>query len=158
MNPQGQQSSQGGHERKDADVINLAMIAALLLLVIAICLLVCWGLLHALNRARLVQEPPRTHMLEQEAKFPPPQLITQPGKERGEVERAAHTRSQSYGWIDREAGVARIPIARAMQLLVARGLPEVGAGQTRLQLRQARSGTDRSPNEPTNSPTPDATP
>jgi len=33
----------------------------------------------------------------------------------------------SYGWIDQKAGIARIPIDRAMQLLAQRGLP------TRLQ-------------------------
>jgi hypothetical protein len=29
----------------------------------------------------------------------------------------------SYGWVDREGGMAHIPIERAMQLIVARGLP-----------------------------------
>jgi hypothetical protein len=29
----------------------------------------------------------------------------------------------SYGWVDRGAGIARIPIDRAMELLVERGLP-----------------------------------
>jgi hypothetical protein len=29
----------------------------------------------------------------------------------------------SYGWVDKQAGVARIPIDRAMELLAQRGLP-----------------------------------
>ena len=29
----------------------------------------------------------------------------------------------SYGWVDREAGVVRIPIDRAMDLVAERGLP-----------------------------------
>ena len=29
----------------------------------------------------------------------------------------------TYGWVDRNTGVARIPIERAMDLLVERGLP-----------------------------------
>jgi hypothetical protein len=29
----------------------------------------------------------------------------------------------SYGWVDRERGVVRIPIERAKELLVERGLP-----------------------------------
>src|SRR5208337_1282425 len=29
----------------------------------------------------------------------------------------------SYGWVDKEAGVAHIPIERAMELIVQRGLP-----------------------------------
>jgi hypothetical protein len=30
----------------------------------------------------------------------------------------------SYGWVDRAAGVARIPIERAMQVIAEKGLPE----------------------------------
>ena len=29
----------------------------------------------------------------------------------------------SYGWVDQQAGVVRIPIDRAMELLAQRGLP-----------------------------------
>jgi hypothetical protein len=35
----------------------------------------------------------------------------------------------SYGWVDEKAGVAHIPIERAMELLVQRGLPVVPAGK-----------------------------
>jgi len=35
----------------------------------------------------------------------------------------------SYGWVDEKAGVARIPIERAMELLVKRGLPVVPSGK-----------------------------
>ncbi len=144
MNPQGHQSSRGGHEGKDADVISLAMIAGLLLLVIVVCLLVCYGILHAFNRQRAAQEPPRIRMVQETAKFPQPQLITQPGSEWKETQLAAETRLKTYGWVDRKAGVARIPIAEAMKLLLQRGLPEVGAGQTRLQLQQSRPADKRS--------------
>ena len=30
---------------------------------------------------------------------------------------------QHYGWVDRKAGIARIPIEHAIELLAARGLP-----------------------------------
>lgn len=44
----------------------------------------------------------------------------------------------SYGWIDRSTGIARIPIDRAMDLVVARGLPvatnrESATGSLQLQ-------------------------
>ena len=51
----------------------------------------------------------------------------------------------SYGWVDRTSGVARIPIDRAMQLLLERGLPDVGAGQTPLSLMQTRPSETASP-------------
>ena len=34
----------------------------------------------------------------------------------------------SYGWIDRDLGVVRIPIDRAMDVLAERGLPSSGDG------------------------------
>ena len=30
---------------------------------------------------------------------------------------------ESYGWVDRQAGIARIPIERALELMAERGLP-----------------------------------
>ena len=35
----------------------------------------------------------------------------------------------SYGWVDKDAGVAHIPIERAMELIVQRGLPVVAPGK-----------------------------
>ncbi|MFZ0796826.1 MAG: hypothetical protein WCA13_18715 [Terriglobales bacterium] len=35
----------------------------------------------------------------------------------------------SYGWVDEKAGVAHIPIERAMELIVQRGLPVVPPGK-----------------------------
>jgi hypothetical protein len=40
-----------------------------------------------------------------------------------EMRRSENTRLQSYGWIDQAAGIARIPIDQAMELLATRGLP-----------------------------------
>ena len=50
----------------------------------------------------------------------------------------------SYGWIDQKAGVVRIPIDRAMDLVLQRGLPArsgsnaPNAGPSSLQLQQQR--------------------
>ena len=160
MIPQGHQS--GGdatHERKDADVLGVLMIAGLLLLVLSICFLVCWGMLHLFNREPDAQQRrPRAPMAAPAAAFPQPQLLVHPGREREKFQTAERAQLDTYGWIDRSAGIARIPIARAMQLIVERGLTEVGVGQTRLQLMQSRPQTDLQPNEPITSPTPEATP
>lgn len=160
MIPQGQQS--GGdatHERKDADVIGILMIAGLLLLILSICFLVCWGILHLFNRERDAQQRrPRAPTAAQAPAFPHPQLLVHPGRDREKLQDAERAQLDTYGWVDRSAGVARIPIARAMRLIVERGLPEVGAGQTRLQLMQSRPQTDAPLNEAITSPTPEATP
>lgn len=54
------------------------------------------------------------------------------------------TELNSYGWIDRKAGVVRIPIDRAMELVSERGLPTRKgsnaplAGESSVQLQQER--------------------
>jgi hypothetical protein len=58
----------------------------------------------------------------------------------------------SYGWIDRNSGTVHIPIDRAMQLLLQRGLPDVGAGQTPLSLMQARPAENATPPQLLKSP------
>ena len=55
--------------------------------------------------------------------FPDPRLEED---ERGELKNVLLDQEQelnSYGWVDEKAGVARIPIERAMQLVAQRGLP-----------------------------------
>jgi len=59
--------------------------------------------------------------------------------DRGERQRAAQrARLGSYGWVDRQAGVAHIPIDRAMEL-VAQGIRPMPAPRTPAQ------GLDREP-------------
>lgn len=160
MIPQGQQSSENAtHERKDADVVGLLMVAGLLLLGLAISFLICWAILHLFNQQREAQRPrPRAPMAAEAKAFPQPRLLARPQIELEKIKKTARTELDSYGWVDRSAGIARIPLTRAMQLLVERGLPEVGAGQTRLQLMQARAASGLQPNDPITSPTAGATP
>jgi hypothetical protein len=43
-------------------------------------------------------------------------------------EAAEHAKLNSYGWIDKSAGIIHIPIERAMDLVSQRGLPTRGPG------------------------------
>lgn len=52
-----------------------------------------------------------------------PQLQTSPAADLIRVRGHEDRMLDGYGWVDREAGVARIPVERAMELLVQRGLP-----------------------------------
>ncbi|HEY7218420.1 MAG TPA: hypothetical protein VH985_08495 [Candidatus Binatia bacterium] len=54
---------------------------------------------------------------------PEPRLSIKPGDELKTL-RAEETKLlEGYEWIDRDKGIVRIPIARAMELLAQRGLP-----------------------------------
>ena len=54
---------------------------------------------------------------------PEPRLQTDPRDDLAHLRRAEDDVLQSYAWIDRNGGVVRIPIERAMELTAERGLP-----------------------------------
>ncbi len=157
MIPQGHQTRDATHERKDVDVIGLLFVAALILTVITLSFLAASGVVHFMRSERHQQRP--APLASPNAKtFPEPRLETTPGMALSKDAASQRVELESYGWINREKGVLRIPIKRAMALLVQRGLPEVGAGQTRLQLMQGRPRTDQQPKHPIAAPAPSATP
>jgi len=53
-----------------------------------------------------------------------PKLESGPRKDRLALEAAARARLESYGWVDRQQGIAHIPIERAMALQAQRGWPD----------------------------------
>jgi len=56
-------------------------------------------------------------------KFPQPRLETHETAEIDSFRLKEAQTLHSYGWVDEQAGVVRIPIDRAMELLAQRGLP-----------------------------------
>jgi hypothetical protein len=56
-------------------------------------------------------------------KFPLPRLETNERLEIKDFRTQEEQTLNSYGWVDQQNGVVRIPIERAMQLLAERGLP-----------------------------------
>jgi len=56
-------------------------------------------------------------------KFPQPRLETNERREINDFRMHEEQTLHSYGWVDQPAGVVRIPIDHAMELLVQRGLP-----------------------------------
>jgi hypothetical protein len=64
-----------------------------------------------------------------------PMLLANPTQDMNEFRQSQEKKLASYGWVDEKAGVVRIPIKRAMDLLLERGLPVETAptGQSELQ-------------------------
>ncbi len=59
--------------------------------------------------------------------FPQPRLQSSPTIDLLDLLREERARIASYGWVDQKAGIARIPVDRAMQILAQKGLPRVAA-------------------------------
>lgn len=110
------------------------MLLTLLCLLLVVCFLGIWGLIHFLE-PNAKPHTARVH----KGKFPQPRLQSVPYRDVVNDKAAQEKELNSYGWSDRGRTLSHIPIGKAMELLLTRGLPEVGAGQTRTQIMQARA-------------------
>lgn len=54
--------------------------------------------------------------------FPQPRLETHNRQVLGALQKAQRAELQDYAWVDRDRGLVRIPVARAMQIVAARGV------------------------------------
>ena len=125
------------HEEKDVDVGSMFLIALILFLSCALILLYISGVMRFLTVKTAAREapPPFAPMA---GAFPQPRVQVRPALDLEKLRAAEDTQLNSYGWVNRDAGVARIPIHRAMQLILERGLPDVGKDETPLQYMQSR--------------------
>jgi hypothetical protein len=117
----------------------------------AICALATWGGLRALNawedhqdKARMAANPmvPEARMkmpvTTAAHEFPTPQLQVNDAAEMNEEIEQETGKLTHYQWVDQSQGVVRIPIDRAMQLTLQRGLPARPAGETAAAVATAK--------------------
>ena len=122
------------HEGRDVNVRGVLVFCGALLAA-GVVIHVAIGLLFLLFNARESRQPAPEFPLaiEQENRLPPePRLQTNPRQDLRDLRAQEDTVLHSYGWVDKNASVVRVPIERAMELTVQRGLPaRQGNGQPR---------------------------
>lgn len=91
-------------------------------------LLLSWGLYTLFKSYAPVPEaPPKTFVVPDTAALPPvPRLQADPHIVLVPFVRSQDSILASYGWVSRDSGIVHIPIERAMQLVVQKGLPVKG--------------------------------
>jgi hypothetical protein len=105
--------SNPGHESTDASLRLIGILAASLALGIGTVFLVAYGIFSAGRGAR-----PLAPSLGRSATFQNgPDVRTSTEQAWQEIDADTRRNLETYGWIDRPAGVVRIPIDRAMDLL-----------------------------------------
>jgi hypothetical protein len=136
----------GGYERQDLQVSGILYFLLGLGIVTLLCIFALRGMFAVLDhREKALQPkvnplvtnvPADTRHLTVDYKdylkqnFPDPRLEID---ERGQLNGIRFNEDKtlySYGWVDEKAGTVRIPIERAMELIVQRGLPVRPQGAT----------------------------
>ncbi len=127
--PIPEQSLQLGYEVRDAN-IKAILWFALALAVVLVVVTGGIGLFYNYLNVRYIERsgPPPPLLPEAQGLPPQPLLQRNPSIEMQQMRRETQAVLNSYGWVDKEAGVVRIPITRAMQLTLERGLPTQPAG------------------------------
>jgi hypothetical protein len=74
---------------------------------------------------------------------PTPNLQYQPFKDIYQLRQLETEKLTSYGWVDKEGGVTRIPIDRAMEVMLQRGFPSRPSGADVLNVVTQDSSSGR---------------
>src|SRR5262245_45448443 len=107
-----------GHEERDVRVRTIFVLGVGFLAVAAVIQVVLWFHLRGLWALRQRRLPPPSPVATALPDAPPePRLQTAPAVDLQALRAAEQAELDGYGWVDRDAGVVRIPIARAMELL-----------------------------------------
>ena len=113
-----------GYEESDVNVGGIFVFAIGLLVTAVIVHLLVW-MMFAYFAGRETRRAVRQFPLasQQPSTPPSPRLQVNPREDLRELRAGEDAVLNNYGWVDKDNGIARIPISEAMKLTVQRGLP-----------------------------------
>lgn len=114
------------HETTDANIRNLIIFGVVLCLLVTAGLLLSRGVFHYFV-SRQGLGPPASPFENVRMLPPGPRLQVTAPQDLKQYKDAQDEILDSYGWVDPQAGIVRIPIDRAMDILLQKGLPVRGA-------------------------------
>jgi hypothetical protein len=117
------------HEHADPAVGQIALVVGAIVVTVVVSLVVSTVMMKLFGRIdgrRAIAQDQSALVAPSLApltRFPGPHLQVQPRMDLQGLRAIEDAQLTNYGWADRERGVVRIPIERAMELLAERGLP-----------------------------------
>jgi hypothetical protein len=142
-----------GHEERDIStrvvvIFGISLVVGAALVFVAIWLVYLFLGAQA-DRVYATREYPLAPVGAPPPQPPAPRLQTKPREELKALRAAEDLRLSGYGWVNPSAGVAYIPIERAMQLTLEQGLPaRADAGAFTPESRPERSNSGRTASGP----------
>lgn len=116
----------GGYERRDLSVRVVGIFfLGLTVAVAAVLVLMVW-LFRSFEAGEARRDRPPSPLAGAPQPPPEPRLQVNASEDLKALRAAEDAALTTYGWVDRQAGIVRIPIDRAMDLLAERGLPTRG--------------------------------
>ena len=152
----------GSYEHQDLHVSGILYFLLALVVVTVICLFGLRGLYAYLDHREKSSQPAVNPLVTNvpedtrhiapgypQSVFPSPRLEEDERGQLNDIRMNEERTLYSYGWVDEKAGTVRIPIDRAMDLIVQRGLPvraQVGTTDTSAAKNEASQKESRTQN------------
>lgn len=122
--PSGPAAAPGGTD-EEIQLRPVAAFVAVLVVLVAGTVLGMWEIGKVLKARAVAADPPASPIPEARLPRPRPRgaLQADPNGDMARLRASEDAVLGSYAWVDRGAGIARIPIERAMELVAEHGLP-----------------------------------
>ena len=111
------------YEKRDANLRTIVIFGVGLIALTIIVLLLMWLMFSAFATREARFDRPRSPLADTRQPSKEPRLQVAPTQDLNEMSAREDALLNSYGWVNKEADVVRIPIDRAIELLAERGLP-----------------------------------
>jgi hypothetical protein len=121
--PPAEDSIRAGHEVRDVNIRVLLWLGAAVAGGIIVVLIVLQLLIGSLESSASNSDPELSPLASEPASAAP-RLQATPVHDYLEYRRQQEETLNSYGWVDRHKQVVRVPVSRAMELILEPGLPE----------------------------------
>jgi hypothetical protein len=121
--PPPPESLEAGYEKRDVNIRGILWLAVGVIaaaIVVHVCL---WILLQEYRAMARRQDPKLSPLAAEKTFSPPPRLQSEPIRDYHQFQAEQDALLQHYSWVDKKEGIVRIPVSRAMDVLVERGLP-----------------------------------
>ena len=108
----------------DVSFSGITWFVVILTVTTVFCAGLVWVMFRVIDNRIVANETPRSPVARPAGELPPgPNLLTNEPAGLKTFRASEDTALTSYGWIDRNAGKVRIPIDKAKDLLIQKGLP-----------------------------------
>jgi len=111
-----------GYEKRDANARALLIFAAGLIAILVLILVLMAVMFRYFSVAQSLG-PPASPFSAERVLPPQPRLQADPREDLQRLRAAENANLNSYGWVNPSAGVVKMPVDRAMDRLIEKGLP-----------------------------------
>ena len=112
------------HETKDVNALAVGIFGVSLIVLCVVAVILLIGLFRYFNAQETARQVPREESAAAMPGLPAqPKLQEHPREDLNQMRAQEDQILSTYGWVDKDKGIVRLPIDRAMELLAQRNLP-----------------------------------